>query len=202
MSLDRPSTLRTPLSLLLRLARGNDDDWRTFYGIYGPLVYRLARNEGLADPDADDVLARVMRSLFQRLQSGFQVDPDKGQFRSYVATATRHAVVAQRRGLEAAAPSAEMTEQVPDDGPSPSDHLSRMERVERLRLCLERLRESADVRPRDMQAFEAYALRGEPAERVARMYGITRERLYGLKSEMLERIRKMMSKLDIELGEV
>lgn len=190
------------MSLLLRLPQGDDDDWRTFYGIYGPVVYRLARRSGLGEQDSEDVLAAVMRSLFRRMHSGFRIDHEKGRFRNYLATVTRRAVGAQRRGCDNSHVCAEFAEAFEDGGLSPDEQLSRMERIARLELCLDRLRESPEVRTRDMQAFERYALLGEPAERVARLYGLTRERLYGLKSEMLDRIQKILAQLDVELGEV
>jgi len=82
------------------------------------------------------------------------------------------------------------------------DAVAALERMERLRACLERLRHSPRVRRRDFDAFECYVIRDEPAETVAKQFGISRARLYGIRTEMMNRIRTMVSQLNDELGEV
>jgi RNA polymerase sigma-70 factor (ECF subfamily) len=50
--------------LLLRIRDAQDDRaWTQFVEIYGPLVYGYARQHGLQDADAADLLQEVLRSV-------------------------------------------------------------------------------------------------------------------------------------------
>lgn len=56
-------------SLLIRVRDLQDRDaWDQFVQIYRPVVYRLARNRGLQDADAQDLAQKV-------LYVGCQIDP-------------------------------------------------------------------------------------------------------------------------------
>ncbi len=87
----------TRTTLIRRLSDYSDERWRTFFEIYGPLVYRIARRAGLNQNDAEEVLANVMRSFVQAVQRGFEVDHRIGLFRSYLKTMTSHEIAAWRR---------------------------------------------------------------------------------------------------------
>jgi RNA polymerase sigma factor (sigma-70 family) len=197
-----PSELRTPVSLILRLNQGTPAEWRTFWDIYAPVVYRLAVCRGLDHHDAQDVVGVVMRSLHARIRRGLKIDHGKGRFRGYLARTTQRAVTVHRRRFGRSASGERSLASAADGADSPAEDLAKMERLERLRLCLDRLRASSKVRRRDVEAFERYVLQGEPAEVVARLLGLSRGRVFGIRTEMIERIRKMLIELDIELGEV
>ena len=181
----------------------NDSAWRTFFGVYGPLVYAMARHGGLKDSQAEEVLSTVMRNFVIALKGGFEVNHEVGLFRSYLRTITNREIAAVRRGrvLGIAGSSAD-PENVAVDHETPDEHWADVERRERWRLCWERLRESRAVSPRDFQVFEAVVLEERPATKVAAQYGVTVNRLYGIKHSMIRRLRKMREKLDQELGEV
>src|SRR5207249_11718846 len=54
----------TRVTLLARIRDGRDADaWREFVQLYGPVVYRFARNRGLQDADAADLMQDVLRSV-------------------------------------------------------------------------------------------------------------------------------------------
>src|SRR5215831_19516115 len=54
----------TRVTLLARIKDGRDTDaWREFVQLYGPVVYRFARNRGLQDADAADLMQDVLRSV-------------------------------------------------------------------------------------------------------------------------------------------
>lgn len=196
--------LQTPVSLLVRLRDGgNDSEWGTFWRIYGPFVFRLACKAGIERGAAEDVVAVVMRNLMLALRKGLEVSRAKGYFRAYVATATRRAVIDRLRAAArpAAAPLDEARMQAAAIA-APDDELARLERIERLNLCLERLRSDTRLRQRDLRAFERYVLQSEPAAVVARDLDLTPARLHSIRFEMLRRIEKLMTRLDVELGEV
>jgi len=193
----------TPVSLLGRLGRGTESEWRRFNELYAPFTYRLALAAGLATADAEDVAAEVMATIMKQLREGFKLDPQRGRFRQYLATIVQRAVQrlrrrsAMRRVRDRRAALAALTGE-----PGQAESLAYAERLERLRLCIRQLRDDPDVRKRDFSAFEDYALKEMPAESVARRYKLTRGRVYQIKSEMLNRIEIMMGTLERELGEV
>lgn len=192
---------RTPISLILRLRSGTEAEWRTFWGIYGPLIYRLARGRGLNHHDAQDIVCEVMRGLHARIRRGLEVDHGKGRFRSYVARSVARATARFRRqfgGTNSGRVSQKPTGRTRGDT---DGDIATLERHERIRVSMERLRELPDVRRRDFEAFEKSVVHGEPAEKVAKQFGISRGRLYGIRCEMMTRLRAMLAELNQELGE-
>jgi len=191
----------TRTTLIRHLADHSDERWGTFFGIYGPLVYRIARRAGLNENDAEEVLANVMRSFVQAVQRGFEVDHSVGLFRSYLKTMTAHEIAAWRRQQRKHA-GAMPVDEVETNDDTPEEHWAGAERQQRWRQCLEKLRQSRSVRKRDFAAFRKYALDGEAAETVAADAGITANHLYVIKSKMMKKLHRIWDQLARELGEV
>lgn len=192
---------RTPVSLILRLRDGTEAEWRTFWGIYGPLIYRLARGRGLNHHDAQDIVCEVMRGLHSRIRRGLQVDHVKGRFRSYVGRSVARATARFRRQFGGSKSGRRAEREAGRTHSDADGDIATLERHERIRLCLARLRELPDVRRRDFEAFEKCVVHGEPAEKVAKQFGVSRGRVYGIRTEMMSRLRLMLTELDQELGE-
>jgi RNA polymerase sigma factor (sigma-70 family) len=82
----------TRVTLLTRLRDGRDaDSWREFFDLYGPVVYRFARNRGLQDADAADLMQDVLRSV-ARNAPRMEYDPKRGTFRGWLYTVTRNQI--------------------------------------------------------------------------------------------------------------
>lgn len=82
----------TRVTLLARIRDGQDGDaWREFVQIYGPVVYRFARNRGLQDADAADLMQDVLRSV-ARNAPRMEYDPTRGTFRGWLYTVTRNKI--------------------------------------------------------------------------------------------------------------
>jgi RNA polymerase sigma-70 factor (ECF subfamily) len=82
----------TRVTLLARIRDGQDGDaWREFVQIYGPVVYRFARNRGLQDADAADLMQDVLRSV-ARNAARMEYDPTRGTFRGWLYTVTRNKI--------------------------------------------------------------------------------------------------------------
>lgn len=191
----------TRLSVIEGCRQGCSQAWQTFFGVYAPLVYRFARHARLSDSDAEDVVANVMRNLMKALRSGFEVDHTIGRFRHYLRKVANREIAAQRR-RSSEQPSVDPQESPEIEAAESDPAWAEAERRERLRVCLDRLRLLPEVSPRDVVAFERYALNDEPAERVAAELGISRSRLYVIKHEMVQHLRRLSAQLDDELGEV
>ena len=82
----------TRVTLLARIRDGQDAEaWREFVQLYGPVVYRFARNRGLQDADAADLMQDVMRSVARNAHR-MEYDPKKGTFRGWLYTVTRNKI--------------------------------------------------------------------------------------------------------------
>src|SRR5438105_1833156 len=77
----------TPVSLLERLKQPVDQEaWTRFVDLYSPLIYSWARQVGLRESDAADLVQDVFTLLVQRMPE-FAYDP-KGSFRAWLKTVT------------------------------------------------------------------------------------------------------------------
>ena len=82
----------TRVTLLARIRDGRDADaWGEFVRLYGPVVYGFARNRGLQDADAADLMQDVMRSV-ARNAGKLEYDPKRGTFRGWLYTITRNKI--------------------------------------------------------------------------------------------------------------
>src|SRR5262249_20156328 len=83
---DSPSTRP---SLLLRIREtGDHEAWSQFVALYGPLVYRYARNRGLQDSDAADLTQVVFQAVAKQIQR-LDYDAQRGTFRGWLFGVTR-----------------------------------------------------------------------------------------------------------------
>src|SRR5688500_1099737 len=108
----------TPVSLLERLRRPAEAEaWEGFVELYTPLLFHWARDAGLQESDASDLVQDVFAALVAKMPD-FVYDPRKS-FRSWLRTVTlnrwrdkmkqrsRQPVVAERGNSLAEAPAAE-----------------------------------------------------------------------------------------------
>src|SRR5947207_11303289 len=82
----------TRASLLVRIRDGRDQEaWQQFVRLYAPVIYGFARNRGLQDADAADLMQEVLRSVSGAAQR-LEYDPARGSFRGWLFTVTRNKV--------------------------------------------------------------------------------------------------------------
>ncbi|MCH8807901.1 MAG: sigma-70 family RNA polymerase sigma factor [Planctomycetes bacterium] len=184
----------TRMTLIERMRKMDNSAWTTFFEIYGPIVYRFARRARLDDHDAEEVVAAVVRNMLRVMRGGFELDPELGRFRDYLRSVTNREISAQIRRRKLSSPL--ITDPGAEDGT-----WAELERQEVLAVCLERLRRSRAVRARDLLAFERYALQDEPADSVARDLQISKSRLYAIKHEMIQRLRRLRESLEAVIEE-
>jgi len=86
---DAESSLPTRQSLLSRLRDWQDQSgWQDFFDTYWRLIYRVARNSGLPDAEAQDVVQATFIYLARRMPN-FRYDRARGSFKSWLRVVTR-----------------------------------------------------------------------------------------------------------------
>lgn len=83
----------TRISLILRLPNAADAAaWEEVVQIYGPLVFRLARRQGLQRVDADDLVQEVFTAVSKQVEQWLQ-RTDRGPFRAWMLRIARNIAV-------------------------------------------------------------------------------------------------------------
>jgi RNA polymerase sigma factor (sigma-70 family) len=196
--MDQTPTTRP--SLLIRLRDPGDEvAWDEFVAVYTPLIYRLARQRGLQDADAADLVQEVLRSVSLAI-SRWDPDPARGSFRGWLSRIARNLTVnfltrqaRQTRGTGDSDVRALLEAQTaPND---PESALFEAEyRHQLLDWAAERVR--GEFPDATWQAFWRAGVEGRPAREVAHTLGLTVGTIYQYKSRVMARLRR-----EIELFE-
>jgi RNA polymerase sigma-70 factor, ECF subfamily len=89
---DHHSWPTTSVDLLKQLKNlGNAEAWDRFYRAYRPLVDRMGQRRGLQPADVEDVTQQVLIAVSKQI-STFEYDPERGQFRGWLATITARSI--------------------------------------------------------------------------------------------------------------
>jgi RNA polymerase sigma factor (sigma-70 family) len=189
----------TRASLLLRVRDPRDAAaWEEFVALYGPLVYRFARNRGLQDADAADLTQAVFQALAGQVRR-LDYDPRRGSFRGWLFAVVRNQFGTYRRGLDRAPRGSgdtgvqAMLERQPGrDADDQADW--DQEYARRLfRWAADRVRES--FKATSWQAFWRTAVDGHGAADVAADLGLSVGAVYTAKSRVLDAIRTEVEQL-------
>jgi RNA polymerase sigma factor (sigma-70 family) len=191
----------TRVTLLARIRDGRDADaWGEFVRLYGPVVYGFARNRGLQDADAADLMQDVMRSVARNAPK-LEYDPARGTFRGWLYTITRNKIYnflsAQKNRPRASGdPDArEQLDAVPgrDDAGPDADWEKEYQRKLTDR-AMELVR--AEFQPATWQAFWQTAVDGRPAAEVgAGLKKMSPGAVYVAKSRVLARLREEVRRM-------
>lgn len=188
----------THISLLTRLGRPDDPPeyasaWAEFQVRYGELVRRFAMRRGLQAADCDDVLQDTLVALGQAMRpdGGFEYDPKRGKFRSYLLTVVSHVIF---RRLRQNSPDGTLLkgggELSLSNLPAPEPAMEQLWETEWRRYHLQRAMRTveAEFNEADRTAFIQYALEGHDARQTADALGMTLDQVYQAKSRILKRL--------------
>ena len=197
-------TTTTNLSLLESMRGGRDQRaWREFFHAYAPMLAGFARRLGLSDADANDAVQETLLAVhaaFRKMDGPF--DRGKGRFKSWLRGIAQNKVrdVHRRRAREERARARHAAEQA--NSPGDTAEMDEAFESEWQRRLLGRALEavSREVDPAVYQAFELYAVLGQPADKVARLLGTTRNAVYISKTRVLRRLRAVLARLMEEEG--
>jgi RNA polymerase sigma-70 factor (ECF subfamily) len=177
----------TPVSLLEQLRRSPDETaWRRFVHLYSPLLYRWARQAGLDEGNAGDLVQDVFVILVRELPR-FAFDPGRS-FRAWLKTVVlnrwRNQVKRQARA------PVQPGDAILADVAAPDDSLFEEQEYRRQLLlqALELLRD--EFRPATWKAFSEHGLNGRAAATVAAELGMTVGAVYAAKCRVLGRLRE------------
>src|SRR5262245_33908209 len=184
---DTDSLLPTRQSLLSRLRDWQDHDgWREFFDTYWRLIYRVARQSGLEDAAAQDVVQTTFIYLARRMPK-FRYDPGRGSFKSWLRRVTRSRISVFRRRAEAKEPplpelpleddDVPVWESIPDPAGDRVDEIWQQEwDANLLKAALRRI--SAKVSAQQLMIFELAALGEVPLKQVARKLDVSLMQVY------------------------
>lgn len=192
----------TRLSLLTRIKDGKDIvAWKEFFQLYGPVIYGFARNRGLQDADAADVMQDVLRSV-ARNAAKLEYDPKKGTFRGWLYTIARNKVynfltAGKNKPRGGGDPDvAENLNRVADhrEDPEANWELEYQRRVSAK--AMERIKN--EFHSATWQAFWESAVEGKNANDVGKSLKMTAGAVYVAKSRVLARLREEVKQLEAE----
>lgn len=183
----------THTTLLARLGDSQDRDaWDEFCARYGELIRGFARRQGLQPADCDDCLQDVLIKLTGAMPR-FQYDPSRGKFRSYLKTVALHAIYekASRKKRPGQVVDIEHAANTAGDDPRVDEAWEVEWRRYHLQLAMKTI--EMEFNRRDVTAFEAYAMRGEPVRDVAEAMSMSADQVYQAKSQILRRVSKLVA---------
>ena len=177
----------------------NEAAWQRLFDLYAGFVFSIARSKGLREEDADDVVQIVFADLVRNLPA-FQYDRAKGKFRSYLTGLVHWRVTDRLKAgkrdadLKAAyCEEAKFWEEVKTAATDDGGFSEREWQAAALEEALRRIK--ADVRPKHYAAFVASTVEGQDTEVVMKLYGLSRDNLYQIRTRLTAKLREMVAKV-------
>jgi RNA polymerase sigma-70 factor (ECF subfamily) len=201
---DDPSEFHTSLSLIARVRDRTDfESWRRFYQFYQPLLMRYLRRLGLEENTATDVIQDVFVRLLQSLPN-FELDSQKGRFRSYLWKLTYSALVDEARRVKARRQAeGEWVKRFQAANEAESrkvqEELNEINLHQILKRALPRVQ--AATSPTAWACFEQRVLRDRPSSVIAAELGISAQAVFVYASRVLKSVRAQCAALAEELGD-
>jgi RNA polymerase sigma-70 factor (ECF subfamily) len=182
----------TPVSLLERLRQPNAEAvWVRFVELYTPLLFHWARQRGLQESDAADLVQDVFALLVRKLPE-FTYDPRKS-FRSWLRTVTlnRWREIQRRRPVPVVADSDALAEvAAPDDDEAFWERQYREQLVRRVLQFMQ-----SEFQPLTWKACWECIVADRPAPEVAAELGMTPGAVRAAKFRVVCRLRQELKGL-------
>jgi len=201
----RDSSIPTRRTLLERLKAWDDHaGWREFFDTYWGLIYGVARQTGLNDAEAQDVVQETIVAVAKNI-SDFHYDPARGSFKSWLLQQTRWRMQGyfrkrqyQRDGQRF--PREQLLDTaVLEQQPAPTD-FNLDETWERewernlLEIALQNVKKR--VTPRQYQLFSLHVLSEVPARLVAQRVGAKLAEVYFAKYRISKLVKLEVRRLE------
>jgi RNA polymerase sigma-70 factor (ECF subfamily) len=188
----------TRASLLLRIRNPRDEQsWVEFAAIYEPLVYRLARQKGFQDADAQELTQEVLLAVANAIER-WVPDPQRGSFRGWLFRIARNLMVnflaRERRhphGVGDTDFARWLKDQPAPDGEE-SAHFEREYRREVFRWAAEQIR--GEFHSATWQAFWGTCVDGRGIPEVAKSLDMSVGKVYVARSRVMTRLREKIQR--------
>lgn len=196
-----PDTPKTLLRKIAEYANGDDAaEWSRFVELYTPVIRQFVSvREDLGTADTDDMVQEIFVRLVGVLRAG-TYRPEKGRFRAYLGTMVRRLLIDRHRralahgaGREISADDVELLTETPDAAEYVDQRLNEARHAAAVEHVLSRTMLDA----RTVAAYRAYALDGEPPDKVAARLGITLNALRQIK----HRVGRMIAAVEAAYGD-
>lgn len=194
--MDHKSLSSLSSSLILRVKARDSDAWVRLTQLYGPLVYRWARQTGLQASDAADIVQEVFRAVSANID-GFSNRDGAGSFRGWLWTIARNKIrdLFRRRAKQPQAVGGtdanQQFDQMPDlsdEEPESADFDSATSLTHR---AMSLIRE--EFATTSWQAFWRSTVDGQPAAEIAEDLGMTTGAVRQAKYRVLRRLREELA---------
>lgn len=187
----------TRYSLITRIRDPDDSEsWGEFVKLYGPFIYAIARERGLQDADACDLVQDVMQAISRSI-TGFEPDPSMGRFRGWVGTITRRKLARffERSGKQLGGAGGTKNVLALSNAPikKANDAWEQEHQCYLFHLAAERVRN--EFAHTTWRAFWLTAVEGVPAKQAADDCGITVGAVYIAKSRVVNRLRERVAQM-------
>jgi RNA polymerase sigma-70 factor (ECF subfamily) len=180
----------TSFTLLERVRTQNTESWRQLVLLYTPLLYRWCRQDRLPASDVEDVIQEVWQKVVRGLAT---FSSEKGRFRSWLKTLTRHAVVEyfRRSCRRARSDPGAAVDEVQDSAPSsPVGMGGAAEQALLLQRALELIR--PEFQQTAWEAFRLCMMERQSAKDVAAALGMSVSAVYLANSRIMGRLRTIL----------
>lgn len=198
-----PSPPDTRASLILRLPdAANVAAWDEFVAIYGPLVFRMARRQGLQPTDADDLVQEVFASVAKSVAQWLD-RKDRGSFRAWLVRIARNAAVnfltRRRHGTQGKGgeQSQSLLAGIEATGGQLSSEFDLEYRREVFRWAADQVQ--SIVSSATWQAFWLTHMENRPIAETAKQLGTSEANVYIARSRVMARLKEMVKQFEAEV---
>ena len=178
--------IATRRSLVERLADwGDQQRWQEFFDTYWKLIYSAARQSGLTDAEAQEVVQETVITVAKNIDK-LKYNPAVGSFKGWLLQITRWRIVDQfrkrepgnaKRARSVDDASTATIERIPDSQISDLDAVWEAEWKENLfEAAIARVKKQ--IEPKQFQIFDCYVRKEWPAQKVAERLRVSVGQVY------------------------
>ena len=190
----------TKSEVLARIQSPEDREaWEGFVSMYRPVIYRMARRQGLQDADAQDLVQRVLVAVAGSI--GRWEKREGIRFRHWLRRVTKNAVLnALSRQPHDPGHGGTDAQDLLSNQPLKNPDDDRDFALERRREIFHRAAVivKSEVRGNTWGAFELTVVDGLPVEEAAENLGISAGGVYAAQGRVMDRLKRVVAEIEKE----